>query len=70
MLVYKQWKGSDYKQSARWQHVSQLKAGAFCFFGKINCGGLKQKQLILGTGAAIWWETEPHCLRFLRHTVN
>jgi hypothetical protein len=30
-------------------------------FGKINYGGLKQK-LILGTGTAIWWVTEPHLM--------
>ncbi len=24
-----QWKGSNHKQSARWQHISQLKASAF-----------------------------------------
>jgi hypothetical protein len=23
---------------------------------------LKMQQLILGTGTAIWWLTEPHCL--------
>jgi hypothetical protein len=27
-----QWKGSNCKQSARWQHVSQLKANAFCIW--------------------------------------
>jgi hypothetical protein len=27
-----QWKGSNHKQSARWQHVSQLKASAFCIW--------------------------------------
>jgi len=27
-----QWKGSDCKQSARWQHVSRLKASAFCIW--------------------------------------
>jgi len=24
------WKGSNHKQSTRWQHVSRLKASAFC----------------------------------------
>ncbi len=27
-----QWKGSNRKQSARWQHISQLKASAFCIW--------------------------------------
>jgi hypothetical protein len=27
-----QWKGSNRKQSTRWQHVSQLKAIAFCIW--------------------------------------
>ncbi len=25
------------------------------------------QQLILGTGTAIWWLTEPHCMRIIRH---
>jgi hypothetical protein len=29
-------------------------------FGKINYGGYKIQQLILGTGTVIWWVTEPH----------
>jgi hypothetical protein len=44
---FSQWKGSNRKQSARWQHVSQLKASAFCVFGKINYGGLKHNSLYL-----------------------
>jgi hypothetical protein len=27
-----QWKGSNSKQSTRWQHVSQLKVSAFCIW--------------------------------------
>jgi hypothetical protein len=27
------------------------------------------QQLILGTGTAIWWLTEPHCLHFLKRAV-
>jgi len=27
-----EWKGSNCKQSTRWQHVSQLKASAFCIW--------------------------------------
>ncbi len=34
-------------------------------FGKINYGGLKKQQLKLGTGTAMWWVTEPHCLLIL-----
>jgi hypothetical protein len=43
-LFFMQWKGSNCKQSARWQHVSRLKA----VFGKINYGGLKHNSLYLG----------------------
>ncbi len=57
---YKQWKGIKCKQSTRWQHLSRLKASAFfslqTFF---TC--YETQQLILGTGTAIWWVTEPHC---------
>jgi hypothetical protein len=42
-----QWKGSNRKQRARWQHVSGLKASA-SVFGKINYGGLKHNSLYLG----------------------
>jgi hypothetical protein len=42
-----QWKGSNRKQSARWQHVSWLKASA-SVMGKINYGGLKHNSLYLG----------------------
>jgi len=31
-------------------------------FGKINYGGFKTQQLILGSGAAIWWVTVPHSI--------
>ena len=55
-----QWKGSNSKQSARWQHVSRLKASAFCIWkNKLWC--FKKQQLILGTGTDIWWVTETHC---------
>ncbi len=27
------------------------------------------QQLILGTGTAIWWLTEPHCLKLLKVTL-
>jgi hypothetical protein len=54
-----QWKRISRKQSARWQHVSRLKASAFCIWKNI-LWWFKTQQLILGTGTAIWWVTEPH----------
>ncbi len=55
-----QWKGSNHKQSARWQHVSRLKASAlYIWYNKL--WWFKTQKLILGTGTAIWWVTEPHC---------
>jgi hypothetical protein len=32
LLRNPQWKGSNHKQSARWQHLSRLKASAFCIW--------------------------------------
>jgi hypothetical protein len=59
-----QWKGINRKQSTRWQHLSQLKASAFFSFQKkFSC--YETQQLILGTGTAIWWLTEPHWRLFL-----
>ncbi len=56
---YSQWKGIDHKQSTRWQHLSRLKASAFFSLQKkFSC--YKTQQLILRTGIAIWWLTEPH----------
>ncbi len=53
------WKGINRKQITRWQHLSQLKASAFFSLQKIfTC--YETQQLILGTGTAIWWVTEPH----------
>jgi hypothetical protein len=52
-------KGINRKQSTRWQHLSQLKASAFFSLQKkFSC--YETQQLILGTGTAIWWLTEPH----------
>ncbi len=52
----------------RWQHVSWLKASAFCiWYNKL--WWFKTQQLILGTGTAIWWATEPHCYLLLELTV-
>jgi hypothetical protein len=67
MLVFKQWKGINHKQSTRWQHLSRLKASAFFSLQKNSC--YKTQQLILGTGIAIWWLTVPHCLHFLKRAV-
>jgi hypothetical protein len=54
-----EWKGINCKQSTRWQHLSQLKASAFFSLQKkFSC--CETQQLILGTGTAIWWVTEPH----------
>jgi hypothetical protein len=57
---FKEWKGINRKQNTRWQHLSWLKASAFFSLqNKFSC--YKTQQLILGTGIAIWWLTEPHC---------
>jgi hypothetical protein len=54
-----QLKGINRKQSTRWQHLSRLKASAFFSLQKkFSC--YETQQLILGTGNAIWWVTEPH----------
>jgi hypothetical protein len=54
-----EWKGSNRKQSARWQHISQLKASAFCIWWN-KLWWFKTQQLILGNGTVIWWVTKPH----------
>ncbi len=64
-----QWKRSNRKQGARWQHISQLKASAFCIW-KNKLWWFKTQQLILGTGSAIWWVTEPHLKSVLLHYQN
>ncbi len=59
-----QWKGINRKQSTRWQHLSRLKASAFFSLQNFfTC--YETQQLILGTGTAIRWVTEPH----YRHKV-
>jgi hypothetical protein len=69
MLVFKQWKGINHEQITMWQYLSQLKASVFFSLQKIfSC--YETQQLILGTGTAIWWVTEPHCLQFLKHAVS
>ena len=62
--IYFQWKGINRKQSARWQHLSRLKVSVF-FSLQIFFSCYETQQLILGTGTAIRWVTEPHCLRAL-----
>jgi hypothetical protein len=56
--VPRQWKGINCKQSTRWQHLSRLKASAF--FSLHFFSYYETQQLILGTGTAICWVTEPH----------
>jgi hypothetical protein len=63
MLVFKQWEAINCKQITRWQHVSHLKASSFSSWQQKSLL-LKMQQLILATGTAIWWLTEPHCLHF------
>ncbi len=58
-----QWKGINSKQNTRWQHLSRLKASAF-FSLQENFSCYETQQLILGTGTAIWWVTEPHWVNF------
>ncbi len=43
-----QWKGSNRKQSTRWQHVSQLKASAFFICQNKLFSGLKHNSFYLG----------------------
>ncbi len=47
------------QQSTRWQHLSRLKASVFFSLQKKFCC-YETQQLILWTGTAIWWMTEPH----------
>jgi hypothetical protein len=57
-----EWKGINCKQSTRWQHLSQSKASVFFSLQKkFSC--YETQQLILGTGTAIWWVTEPHSFK-------
>jgi hypothetical protein len=61
MNTFCQWKGINHKQSTRWQHLSRLKASVFFSLENFfSC--YETQQLLLGTGAAIWWVTEPHLL--------
>jgi hypothetical protein len=59
LVLKEQWKEINRKQSTRWQHLSWLKASAVFSLQKFfSC--YETQQLILGTGTAIWWLTEPH----------
>ncbi len=60
IFIKVQWNGINRKQSTRWQHLSRLKASAFFFSLQKIFSCYKTQQLILGTGIAIWWLTEPH----------
>jgi hypothetical protein len=53
-----QWKIINCKQSARWQHISWLKASAFCSWQK-KLWLLKDAGAYTRTGATIWWLAEP-----------
>ncbi len=66
-ISLEQWKGINRKQSTRWQHLSQLKASAFFSLQK-NFSCYETQQLILGTGTAIWWLTEPHLCHSVKTT--
>ncbi len=68
-IIYLQWKGINRKQSTRWQHLSRLKASAFFSLQK-NFSCYETQQLILGTGTAIWWVTEPQCHKFPKFKVD
>jgi hypothetical protein len=66
-----QWKGINRKQITRWQHLSWLKASAFfSLLKKFSC--YETQQLILRTGTAIWWVTEPHLdqIKFVLYPVK
>jgi hypothetical protein len=60
MSQLSQWNGINRKRSTRWQHLSRLKASAFFSSLQKIFSCYKTQQLILGTGIAIWWLTEPH----------
>jgi hypothetical protein len=67
--VLSKWRGINRKQSTRWQHLSRLKASALFSLQKIfSC--YKTQQLILGTGIAIWWLTEPHLIEIDPQDIN
>ncbi len=65
-----QWKRINRKQSARWQHLSQLKASAFFSLQKIS-QQYEMQQPILGISYTIQWMMEPYTVRnFLQHCVS
>ncbi len=59
-----EWVGINRKQSTMWQRLFRLKASAFLFSLQKKFSFYKTQQLILGTGIAIWWLTEPHYSAF------
>ncbi len=56
-LINRQWKRINYKQSARWQHLSQLKASAFFSLQKNLVSCMKCNNLYSGlvTPSSGWW---------------
>jgi hypothetical protein len=69
LTLHIQWKGINRKQSTRWQHLSRLKSSAFFSLQKkFSC--YETQQLILGTGTAIWWMTEPHYSELIKEHVS
>jgi hypothetical protein len=56
---WSQWKRINCKPSARWQHLSRLKASTFLLENYfVRCW--ETQQLILEIGNTIWWVIEPH----------
>jgi hypothetical protein len=53
-----EWKGINRKQSTKWQYRHLKACAFFSLQKKFSC--YETQQLILGTGTAIWWVTEPH----------
>jgi hypothetical protein len=63
------WKGSNSKRSARWQYISWLNDSALSIL--LNKLWLfKTQQLLLGTGTALWWLTEPHYFNVFTVKLN
>jgi hypothetical protein len=58
LIILSQWKRISSKQSARLQHLSQLKASTFFSLQKYSCK--ETQQLILGISNAICWVIEPY----------
>jgi hypothetical protein len=60
-LFWMKWKRISHKQSARWQHLSQLKASALFFFQKIvSCMKCNNLYLGLVMPSSGWWSPIRH----------